>query len=228
MFCELWKNDHFLKQKATQKKRSCSWLVFFMCLVVHSGATSQELFYQNKLHEIDSIIAIHENEKQKKWLNLLPNLNYDLKNQTFNVGVSLNSFASFYQQKQRNKIEVAKLKQTLVMKLDSDLNNLNLDLDMFYFQLENLKSKIEIFKIEDDLFKISTGKYRNSEITIENFLELKKDYLSKKLNINQELFKLKYSAAKIETKAKNINLKDSITPLDIKINKIIKENILLQ
>ena len=59
--------------------------------------------------KIDSTINFYSIKQKKSWLNLLPSFNYDLDSHTFNVGVSLNSLASFYQQKKRNKIELAKL-----------------------------------------------------------------------------------------------------------------------
>ena len=207
-------------------------LIIRLCIIIlltfcNSFSYSQKQINSNSItsdfeniqkNKNDSILIFFKNQKKKSWLNILPNFNYDLKNQSFNVGISLNSFASFYQQKQRNKIEVEKLKNILETKLNNNLDKLNLELEKFYFDCENLKNKIEIFKIDSKLFQITKGKYKNSEIPTENFLQLKKAFLINKKHLFSELFKLKYSAKKIVLKTKNKTLFKIINQLEIKLN----------
>lgn len=177
------------------------------------------IFENSQKKKIDSTINYYSKNQKSIWLNLLPSFNYDLQNQTFNVGISLNSLAQFYQQKQRNKIEIAKLQQVLITKLNNNLDKLNLEIEKFYFQYQNLQSKLEIFKIDFNLFLITQGKYNNSEITTEQYFKLKKSYLTNKKSLDNEFFKLKYSAQKIKLKSKNQKFLDTIFVLKNQINK---------
>lgn len=174
-------------------------------------------FENSQKIKIDSTINFYSNQQKKSWLNLLPSFNYNLKNQSFNVGISLNSFAQFYQQKQRNKIEVAKLEQTLNTRFETKLEKLNLSIEKFFFDYEILKNKIEIFKVDFDLFHITKGKYTNSEITTEQFLQHKKTFLINKKHLKSEFFKLQFSAKKINIISKNTSILDSIIVLKNKI-----------
>ena len=176
-------------------------------------------FEKSEKIKIDSITNTFKNQQKKIWLNLLPNFNYDFQNSSFNIGISLNSFASFYQQKQRNKIELLKLQTSLESKFESKIDKLELEIDKYYSQFEGLQNKIEIFKIDHDLFHISKGKYQNSEIPTEQFYKLKRAYLSKKNTLKSEFFKLKYIAKKIQQKSKNTTLLDSIIVLKKQFSK---------
>lgn len=168
--------------------------------------------------KIDSIIFLHKNQQKKSWLNLLPSFNYDLKNQSVNVGISLNSFASFYQQKKRNKIELAKYEHSLKEKLDKDLQQLQLSIEQFKIDHRILSNAIELFKIDFDLFQISKGKYKNNEITSEEFLKLKQAFLNKKNSLKTNVLKLQLKAKQISLKTKNDLLEKSLFTLTNLIN----------
>lgn len=223
-------NTHNINYRTKSKLNNCFTIIYLTFLLTFSkhSVYSQETklsksitydFKKSETKKIDSIVTTYKVVQKKSWLNLLPSLNYDLKNNSFNVGISLNSFASYYQQQQRNKIELAKLEHSLYSKLDNDLATLKLKIEEFYYKYEILKSKIEIFKIDYDLFKITSGKYKNSEIPTEDFLKLKKAYLSKKNNLKLEFFKLKFSANKITKKSKNVSLRDTLSILHNAIKK---------
>lgn len=206
------KNDNFF----TRKRSYIGFL--FVCLVVPLGVSCQDLYKEKGLQKIDSTISTYENRQKKSWLNLLPNLNYDLKNQSFNIGISLNSFANFYQQKQRNKIELAKYKHSLIEKLDRDFESIQLKIESFKIDFIMLKYKIELFEIDFNLFQISLGKYQNSEISSEDFLKFKQSYLNKKNG-------LKTSVLKLKLKAKRIAFKTKSDSLDLSL-KVLSESIL--
>ena len=197
-------------------------IIYIKSDILNCQEYSQSITYDFEKSEkikIDSITNTFKNQQKKIWLNLLPNFNYDFQNSSFNIGISLNSFASFYQQKQRNKIELLKLQTSLESKFESKIDKLELEIDKYYSQFEGLQNKIEIFQIDHDLFHISKGKYQNSEIPTEKFYELKRAYLINKNTLKSEFFKLKYIAKKIQQKSKNTTLLDSIIVLKKQFSK---------
>ena len=196
-------------------------LFFIISLNSQNQKNSKSNTYEFESYEkrkIDSIISSYKNQQKKSWLNLLPSFNYDLKNQSVNVGVSLNSFASFYQQKKRNKIELAKYEHSLKEKLDKDLQQLQLSIEQFKIDLRILSNAIELFKIDFDLFQISKGKYKNNEITTEDFLKLKQAFLHKKNSLKTSLLKLELKAKAISLKTKSDLLIKSLNILSNSIN----------
>lgn len=210
------KNRQFTKRKM-YVKRSCSG-VLFMCLAVHSGGFAQDSFKIDREAKNDSIIKSFENSNKGKVLNLLPNISYDALNNSFNVGFSLNGLANFYQQKQRNKIELAKLEQVLDDRLQRDLDALELKKEAFTVDYMLLENKIELFKMDFDLFQISKGKYENNEITSEEYIKLKKSYLTGKNSLKTGVLRLKIKALAIEQKTKSDALGASLEILTNQIN----------
>jgi hypothetical protein len=184
--------------------------LFLLSLVFSFGLFSQGLYKEKGLKKIDSTMQLYESQQKKTWLNLMPNLNYDLKNKSFNIGFSLNSLSLFYQQKQRNEIELAKLNESLISKLETNTNRLSLIYEQFEYEKETLKRNINIYKIDFDLFHISKGKYKNGEIATEKFLKLKKSYLKQQNQIQLQLFKLKKIANKIYEKEKNVKIENAV------------------
>jgi hypothetical protein len=199
-----------LIQIKVKEKKYSNFGIILLCSIFHFSVSAQDQLLEKGLKKIDSTISTFENQQKKTWLNLLPNLNYDLQNQSFNVGVSLNSFANFYQQKQRNKIELAKYKHSLLEKLDRNLESIELKNEDFKIDFLIAKNKIELFEIDFDLFQISSGKYENNEISSEDFLRFKQSYLSKKNSLKTAVLRLQLKAKRISLKTKNNTLEDSI------------------
>ena len=166
----------------------------FLC----KNTKGQDEYFVKEKSKIDSISNNFRENLPKKYYTFLPSINYNLQNNSFNIGFSLNSLTSFYQNKRRNKIELSKLENSLNQKLEQNLKKINLDLTFLENEIELTRNKIEIFEIEINLYKIILGKYKNSEITTENFLKEKKNFLSKKLNINTQIQKLNLSAQQLE------------------------------
>ena len=178
------------------------------------------------LQKYDSILKYRNNltlnqfsEKNSlKWLSIIPSLNYDIDSETFNVGISFSNFSRYYQQKQRNKIQLAQLETRLEEKLSNDLEKLELRIESFKIDYDILKNKIDLFKFEFDLFQISKGKYSNNEITSEEFLTLKINYFTKKNNLKNSLLKLELKAKAIQQKTKSDTLLVSLIILSNSIN----------
>ncbi len=176
--------------------------------------------YSKKLQEKrDSIVLLYEQKSKHKFLTLLPSVSYDALNKSFNIGFSLTALSNYYQQTKRNKIQLAQLELRLNEKLDNDLDKLNLEVQNFHINYITLKNSIDLFQIDFDLFLISQGKYNNNEITTEEFLKLKKSFLSKKNALNTSVLELHLIATKIKLKTKSDELTSSLLILTNSINK---------
>lgn len=187
----------------------------FLLFVLFSTKTNSqtEKFLKKQEIKIDSTINIYKSSKKKLWLNFIPSINYDLKESSFSVGFNLNSLTNFYQQKQRNKIQLAQLENSLREKVKAESELIKLDIEEYNFKKEILKNKIDIFKIDHDIFKINKGKYKNGEIATQEFFKYKKEYLTKINNLKNEFYQIKLKAKKIEKKTeekKYIKMLDSI------------------
>jgi hypothetical protein len=147
--------------------------------------TLNRLTLQNRILS-DSLIKKMDQSKNS-WLTFLPSVNYDIKNQSVNVGISLNSYTSFVQNKRRNKIELEKLRHQLEAKIETQEENTLLKIEECETLLQTLKERTEIFKISCDLFSITIGKYENKEISIEDFLIKKKKFIEQKVKIKTEI-----------------------------------------
>jgi hypothetical protein len=150
--------------------------------------------------------------------NLLPSVNYDALNNSFNVGFSLTGLANYYQQKRRNQIELAKLENSLSERLENKIEKLDLENAAIKAALNSLENDVLIFEIDVQLYEIAKGKYKNSEISTEDFLQLKKAYLTSKNSLKNKLSKLLLNARKIELKSKNDFLSKSVLVLTEVIN----------
>lgn len=204
------------------------FLCFFYIINVNSQNQNNSKsntydFEKFEKEKIDSTVSLYKNQQSKIWLNLLPSLNYDMRNQSVNVGISLNSFAGFYQQKQRNKIELAKYEHSLNEKLNRDLENLQLKIENFQIDFTVLKNSINLFQIDYDLFQISTGKYKNNEITSEEFLKLKLAFLQKQNSLKTNVLRLQLRLKQISIKTKNDFLEKSFFSLLTQLNNYDKK-----
>tara|TARA_B110000116_G_C16648756_1_gene496319 strand:+ start:328 stop:822 length:495 start_codon:yes stop_codon:yes gene_type:complete len=141
---------------------------------------SQDLFLENRRSKNDSIVSLYQEKSKHKYLNLLPNVSYNPLENSFNIGISFSGLSNYYQQKQRNKIQLAQLSFNLEHKLQADYDKLILEVDQFNIDFQAYKNKIELLEIDKDLFQISQGKHNNGELPTEEFLIFKKNYLVKK------------------------------------------------
>jgi len=176
-------------------------------------------YKKNEVSKIDTIITNYETSKKKDWLNILPNINYNLSNRTFNMGVSLNSFATYYQQKKRNKIELERLKQELLKKLDDKILSLENRQEILTNEIEYLKASLSNAIIKNKLFLIRKKQYDNNKITLEKWLEIQSNYIA--------FYNAKVSSYNA-LKQKQIKLnRDKKNPMDVGFNVLNEINIKL-
>lgn len=157
-----------------------------------------QTYHEKEQLKIDSIVKVYQQKDKLKYLNLLPNVSYDLLNNSVNVGFSFATFSNYLQQKRRNKIQVEQLKARLNNSLDSKIERLEIKKEVFNISLNEFKNKLDLFEINNDLYKIESGKYKNSEITTEVFLISKKNFLQSLNNLKSSFYKLKLQFIKIQ------------------------------
>ena len=195
-----------------------SLCIIFIISFYHIQSQELETYKKNREFKNDSVLNSFSQKDKFKVLNILPSISYNALNNAFSVGFSLSGLSNYYQQKQRNKIEIARLKQALNENLTNDLDKLNIDIEAFKMDYQILKNQIDLFQFDFDLFQISKGKYKNSEITSEDFLKLKKDFLAKKNSLKTSVLKLRLKALKIEQKTKSDVENTSLNILNNSIN----------
>ncbi|MEO9513229.1 MAG: TolC family protein [Flavobacteriaceae bacterium] len=136
-----------------------------------------EHYKKNRSFEIDTLLNSTKNKNSFAWLNLLPSINYDLDQNSFNVSISLNTFAQYAQQKKRNEIEILRLKESL----ESSLNNKLLSIENQYLNikldLSSLQYDLQNFEINNQLYHLKKAQYHNNKINLESWLKFQQDYL---------------------------------------------------
>ena len=188
-------------------------MFLFLSFAIPSICLGQSPFIKKEQQKIDSTLLLYKEKDKYKFLNLLPSVNYDALNNSFNVGFSLTGLANYYQQKRRNQIELAKLENSLSERLENKIEKLDLEIAAIKAAINSLENEALVFEIDAQLYEIARGKYKNSEITTEDFLKLKKAYLTRKNSLKNKLSKLLLNAKKIELKTKNDFLSKSVLVL---------------
>ena len=194
-----------------------------MCVKLNSQNLRSDF---DVLEKYDSILKYKNNLKlnqldQKnnlKWLSILPSFNYDIDSQTFNVGISFSNFSRYYQQKQRNKIELQKLAASLQEASARKVSNLEELIFDFESKYNIIVLDTSLLGTSRQLFQITHGKYINQEIPIEDFLKAKISISTKYKSIIKQCNSLEKVARKInsicqlsEPNSRIINLKKLLT-----------------
>lgn len=196
----------------TYKKKIPYIFILFLTLISQLNAQNFDIqkwdLHQQK--KIDSIIQVFEDSKSLKFLSLAPSVSYDAFNNSFSVGISLSSLSNYFQQRKRNKIQLARLEAQLLAEKRKLSNSILLDLQKFKAAKIAFQNSLPIYEIDKKLFAISKGKYKNNEITTADFLRLKKDFLQKTNELKTELQRLKIQAKKFELQTKSEALTASL------------------
>lgn len=133
-----------------------------------------------ELRKIDSLTSFYREKNSLKFLAILPNLNYDLKNNSLNVGLSISNLSGYFQAKKRNDVEFEHLK----FQLFQDLNNrvekleseyLNMKNQFEFWQLEN-----QNFELKKELFELKKSQYEKNKIPLETWLQVQELHKSAK------------------------------------------------
>lgn len=200
--------------------------VTFVIVLCYSNAFSQN-YDSIKKASLENLMKLNNyygdsifrkmDQGKTPWFTLLPSVSYDLKNQSVNIGISLNSYTSFIQSKRRNKIELKKLRLQMDTKLKNEEEKTLQKIEEFEFLLQSLKENTEIFKITCDLFSINVGRYENKEITIEDFLLKKQSFVREKIQIKSKIKTLWRKNSELKRKHKIFFMDREIKKIEEKI-----------
>lgn len=153
-----------------------------------------------KTQKIDSLINFNSDKNKLQYLALLPSLNYNFLESNFSVGISISNLSNFYQNKQRNKIELERLKLQLLEKKDNDLFKLATEYELILDTYEILILELNNTTLTKEIFNLKKAQYENNKITLEDWLNVQKNFqdrnlviLAKHKNINSKMknFELK-------------------------------------
>ncbi len=188
--------------------------LLFMCIIffnsnyyAHSQNASDSLLIQykkNELLKIDSLVNSYQEKSNFRWLNLLTNVNYHYNPVTaqnyVSIGISLNSYANYYQQKQRNKIELLKVENALKEKLDNNLVRLENEYLKILAEIDLIKLSVDNFMLNRELLQLYNEQYKNNKINLEKWLIHKQNYENKRAviinKINALIIKIKHFYSK--------------------------------
>jgi hypothetical protein len=144
------------------------------------------LFYEvdkNKSQKIDSLISFNSDKNKLQYLALLPSVNYNFLDNNFNVGISISNLSTFYQNKQRNKIELERLKFQLIEKKENDLIKLEEEYELIQDTYEVLKLELDNTTLTKEIFNLKKAQYENNKITLEDWLSVRKNAQDRNLVI---------------------------------------------
>ena len=177
------------------------WIIkSLQIIILFTGLFSDSQIVEYKksieLNNIE-ILSDFKNNNVNKWLSIIPNIGYDINNHSFTVGLSLSQFTNHLMHKQRNIIEFQKLAASLHEASESKVYNLESLLFEFETNYNIILLDTTSLNISRQLFQINHFKYKNLEITTE-------DYLNKYMNISDKYRSIIIQCNRIEKTARQI------------------------
>ncbi|SDY04115.1 TolC family protein [Flavobacterium degerlachei] len=173
---------------------------------------------KNKTRKIDSLVSFNTDKNKLQYLALLPSVNYNFLDNNFNVGISISNLSNFYQNKQRNKIELEKLRFQLIEKKENDLLKLEEEYELIKDTYDILKLEIENTTLTTEIFNLKKKQYENNKITLEDWLNVQKNYQDRNLVVFTKRKSLISKMKHYEGKIKNNCFKKEIDYLSINSN----------
>lgn len=134
-----------------------------------------------EIQKIDSVANFNKQKDNYKYLVLLPNINYNIVDNTFGIGVNLSNFSNYFQTKKRNEIEAEKLKFQLIDAQNKTLENLSNEYELILNTFEILSLELENTTLAKEIFNLKKSQYENNKITLEMWLNVQNDY--QKINL---------------------------------------------
>jgi hypothetical protein len=215
------------KNEKPCKQRTKVFLVlFFYILLVnflyHAHAQSNDTIFKNykkiETQKIDSILGFNQDKNQLKYYSILPNLSYDIKNSSFGIGVSLSNLSTYFQTKQRNKIELERLRFQLLDALDIRLEKLTNEYELVINSYELLKMELDNNKLNLEMYNLKKSQYDNNKITLEMWLLVQNDYQTKNLLLFARRKNLITKMKQFEVKIKSPCFTHELSDLQINRN----------
>jgi hypothetical protein len=193
-------------------------IMLLQCSVSAFSQSSNPLFAtveKVKSQKIDSLISFNSDKNKLQYLALLPSLNYNFLESNFSVGISISNLSNFYQNKQRNKIELERLKLQLNEKKDNDLFKLETEYELILDTYEILNLELENTTLTTEIFNLKKAQYENNKITLEDWLNVQKNFQDRNLVIFAKRKNISSKMKRFEAKIKSPCFKKEIERLSI-------------
>jgi hypothetical protein len=161
-------------------------LTLFLYSVNISAQSKNPLFTEiekSKNQKIDSLINFNTDKNRLQYLAVLPSINYDFYDKKINVGISLSNLSLFYQTKQRNKIELERLKFQLNEKKENDILTLEKEYELILDTYEVLSLELDNTTLTKEIFNLKKAQYENNKINLEEWLNVQKNNQDRNLVI---------------------------------------------
>ena len=165
---------------------------------------------KSKSQKIDSLMNFKLDKNKLQYLAVLPSLNYNFVDKNFNVGISLSNLSNFYQNKQRNKIELERLKLQLNEKKENDMLQLEEAFESIKDEYDILKLEIENTTLTTEIFNLKKKQYENNKITLEDWLNVQKSHQERNLVVVMKRKSLTSKMKHFEAKTKSECFKKEI------------------
>lgn len=130
--------------------------------------------------ELSSELEEYKISKKYNWVYFLPYLGYDFIANRPHVTINISGISNLIRDNKKLKQKIKSLQKTRVIKVNQDLMKVKLKHTILNNSIEHLNYKIKLFKHYSDLFYIKKTKYKNKEITTE-------EYISEQIYIKEKM-----------------------------------------
>lgn len=193
-------------------------IILLQCSISAFSQSKNPLFAtveKVKSQKIDSLISFNSDKNKLQYLALLPSLNYNFLESNFSIGISISNLSNFYQNKQRNKIELERLKLQLNEKKENDLFKLETEYELIQDTYEILSLELDNTTLTKEIFNLKKAQYENNKITLEEWLNVQKNFQDRNLVILAKRKNLISKMKQFEVKIKNQCYKKELEHLSL-------------
>lgn len=191
-------------------------IIIIILIFIYQKFIGQEFinFRHEQKQKIDSIESMYQDVKRLKLYSLLPSLSYSPVNNNVNVGVDLQRYITYFQQNQRNKIELQKLKLTF----NSDLDKTIQDFRNEYWQLKNeyiiFLQDVELIKLSREIAELKEEQFKKNKINLEDLLSARSNYQIKLKSVSSKKIYLIQKIKEFSIKTKSSLFESELVVLD--------------
>jgi hypothetical protein len=197
-------------------------IIFFAIINNTLFSQSTDTIFHNfkkiELHKIDSVVNFNTEKNKYKYLALMPSVSYDVLNSSFNVGVNVANLSNYFQQKQRTKIELEKLRFQLLQQQQDEIENLGNKYELLINDFEFLKIEIQNSVLDQELFNLKKAQYDNNKINLEEWLNIQKNHQNASLLLFAKRKNLMTRMKQFQLKIKNSCLEQELNFLSLLSN----------
>lgn len=193
----------------------------FFIIFSHSYSQQNDSIYKNynkiEIKKIDSVIKKYAEKDKLKYLSILPNLSYNLKQNVFNVGISLSNLSNYYQTKKRNEIEIEKLHFQLIENKNNSIEKITNEYEQIIDSYEILRLELDNKKLSEEIFNLKKSQYENNKITLETWLMIQDNYQKTNIVIIGKCRNIISKMKQFELKIKNSCFEQEFKYLSINV-----------